>query len=99
MLGCLDYIDKHFELTFFKKAFGLCHLGKCLVQVSKIEFAETLEILVDVNRCVQLIAINKYTNKACAFKRAMEFLVSLERVFDNLFKKRSAMRIVRNDIC
>ena len=78
-------------MTFLKKAFGLCHLGKSLVQVSKVEFAETLEILVDVNGCVQLIAINKYTNKKCALSRAVEFLVSFEGVFHNLFKKRSAM--------
>ena len=86
LLSFLDYIDKHIELALFKKAFGLCHLGKCLVQVSKVEFTERLEIFVDVNRCVQLIAIDKYTNKKCALNQAVEFLVSFEGVFDNFFK-------------
>jgi len=67
--------------------------------VSKVEFTERLEILVDVNGYVQLLAVNKYTNKKCTLNRTVEFLVSFEGVFDNLFKKRWAMRIVRNDIC
>jgi hypothetical protein len=90
-LGFLYYVDRYVELTLLKKAFGLCHLGECLVQVSKVEFTQRLEILVDVNGCVQLITIEKYTNEKCALNRAVEFLVSFEGVFDNLFKKASAV--------
>lgn len=67
--------------------------------MSKVEFAQRLEILVDVNRCVQLTAINKYTNKKCALNRAVELRVLFEGVFDNLFEKRSAVGVVCNVIC
>ena len=67
--------------------------------MSKVEFTERLEILVNVNGGVQLIAIKKHMNKKCALIRTVEFLVSFEGVFDNFFKKRSAMGIVCNVIC
>ena len=86
-------------MTFLEEALGLCHLGKCLVQVSKVEFTKRLEIFVNINGYIQLVSIDEYTNKKCALSRAVEFVVSFQGVFDNLFKKLSAMRIVCNVIC